>query len=399
MTLLLGKFEPPRSSDGDYFANSNCTFHFKLLEPNVRLLIWYDYFNIADDDYARCAADNLTYTSRSWTSAHYSAYPHIYCGYRNYPPPYLTARSVEQLRVHFRTNNDSETGLGFDGRYEFIDRTYRLFSPTCASPFDAVVDIDDRTQPSGNLSSNGYPENTICEWSYRAMAALQFKLELTVVDLEGSQTKDPPQGCQSSVLRIFSADRVDELCGLQEAPTFVFTKSNWFTVQFISLQRQTREALQGFHLTWTVIQLSTDGRCPLRSNDYLDCRTASSPANATAFCIHRSLMCDGQVHCQPLSNADEPPANCSETSASHAYLVSFSFLRQHYILFGIVVLLVITTVGIGFVLVYLIVKSKETAAAAAAGSKESKSSPPTQSYPLDGDDAEVTLIRQTVTSV
>ena len=123
-----GKFEPPRSSENDYFSNSNCTFNFYPFNETARLLIWFDYFNIADENYVQCLSDNLTYTYRSsLSSSTHSIYPYIYCGYRNFPPPFLTSRTTEEFRVHFRSNDDLETGLGFDGRYLFLNRTNRLF--------------------------------------------------------------------------------------------------------------------------------------------------------------------------------------------------------------------------------------------------------------------------------
>ncbi|UJR16390.1 hypothetical protein I4U23_003293 [Adineta vaga] len=350
---LNGKFEPPRSSDQDYFSNSNCTFHFNILNPNSRLLIWYDYFNIADNDVLHCPSDNLTYTYRLYSSLSYLSYPYVYCGYRNYPSPYLTNRSIEQFRIHFRSNNDTETGLGFDGRYEFINRTHSFFSSKCRNPFDPIIDINENEQLSGNLSSHGYPENIICEWSYRTRIGYQFKLDLTILDMEGSQTKDPPQGCQSSVLRISSEERIDELCGQQEVISYIFTKSNWFTLQFISLNRQTKESLKGFHLTWTIIQMKIDHKC---STDYIDCE----PSNETSFCIHHSLVCDDYIHCQPFSNLDQFSSNCSQsTSVNDSYLISFPFLRQHYILISMIFILILLSLCIGFLLIFFIIKTKD----------------------------------------
>ena len=49
-----------------------------------------------------------------------------------------------------------------------------------------------QNEPSGNLSSNGYPENLICEWSYVTTRGFQFHLELNLLEMEGSKTKDPP---------------------------------------------------------------------------------------------------------------------------------------------------------------------------------------------------------------
>ncbi|CAF1223777.1 unnamed protein product [Adineta ricciae] len=383
---LNGKFQPPRSSDEDYFSNANCTFHFQILNSNFRLLISYDYFNIADNDVINCPSDNLTYTYRSHSL--YKSYPYIYCGYRNYPPPYLTDHSVEQFRIHFRSNNDSETGLGFDGRYEFVNRTHPLFSSQCRTPFDPIIEIYDKEQSSGNLSSSGYPENVICEWSYRTKVDYQFKLDLTVVDLEGSKTKDPPQGCQSSVLKIFSEERIDELCGQQETISYIITKSNWFTVQFISFTRQTGELLKGFHLTWTIIRPKTT------DPDYLDCQ----PRNETAFSIHRSLICDNYVHCQPYSNADELSTNCSQLLSTNSYLVSFPFLRQHYIFISIIILLIILTITVAILLIFFIIKTKNYLHQEKIRSSTKTYFTDINTHNLD-DSTDVNLMKQTVTTV
>ncbi|CAF5186051.1 unnamed protein product, partial [Rotaria sp. Silwood1] len=147
---------------------------------------------------------------------------------------------------------------GFYGRYEFLNKSNILFSSTCPSPFDPTIYINETEQPSGNISSNGYPQNVICEWSYTTTIGFQFNLELTILDLEGSKTKDPPHGCQSSVLKIYSEGRIDELCGQEKNLSFILTNSNWFTLQFISLIRQTQEPLQGFHLSWTIVQVKTN---------------------------------------------------------------------------------------------------------------------------------------------
>ncbi|CAF3455181.1 unnamed protein product [Rotaria sp. Silwood1] len=356
-----GKFEPPRSSENDYFANSNCTFNFYISNENSRLLIWYDYFNIVDNNYVQCSSDNLTYTYRSYISSTYYLYPYIYCGYRNFPPPYLTSRSTEQFRIHFRSNDDDDAGLGFYGRYEFLNKSNILFSSTCPSPFDSAIYINETEQPSGNISSNGYPQNVICEWSYTTTIGFQFNLELTTLDLEGSKTKDPPHGCQSSVLRIYSEGRIDELCGQEKNLSFILTNSNWFTLQFISLIRQTHEPLQGFQLSWTIVQVKTNinnNQCIL-SNDYFDCKKFSNNINETLFCIHRSLICDGYVHCQPLSNEDELTKNCFHNFPARSHFLSSLKLRQHYILIIIVTILFIVILCIASIFIFLFIKKKQ----------------------------------------
>ncbi|CAF5069335.1 unnamed protein product, partial [Rotaria magnacalcarata] len=343
----------------DYFSNSNCTFNFYLLNEYSRLLIWYDYFNIADNNYNQCSLDNLTYSYRSYISSTYYSYPYIYCGYRNFPPPYLTSRLTEQYRIHFRSNDDTEAGLGFHGRYEFFNESSIFFSSVCRSPFDSIIHINETEQPSGNLSSNGYPENVICEWSYATTSGFQFNLELTMLDLEGSKTKDPPQGCQSSVLRIYSEGKIEELCG-QEKDIYILTNSNWFTLQFISLNRQTQEPLQGFSLSWTIVQVKNtlnNNQC-LLSNDYFDCKKFSNNRNETLFCIHRSLICDGNIHCQPLSKDDEYPNNCLEHFSSRSRFISWLIKHQNYIFIFIVIILSIVMLCISIILIFLCIRTR-----------------------------------------
>jgi hypothetical protein len=397
-----GKFEPPRSSENDYFSNSNCTFNFYPLNENSLLLIWYDYFNIADENYNYCLSDNLTYTFRSYSSLIYNFYPYIYCGYRNFPPPYLTSRLTKEFRIHFRANDDSDAGLGFDGRYQFLNQTNSLFSSICPSPFDSIIQINETEQSSGNLSSNGYPENVICEWSYRTTEGFQFNLELIVLEMEGSKTKDPPQGCQSSVLRIYSEGRVEELCGIQEKISYFLTSSNWFSLQFVSLNRQTKEQLRGFYLSWTIVQMKsnlTNHQC-LLSDDYFDCKKSFNPLNETLFCIHRSLICDGHVNCQPLSNDDELPSNCLQTSPSRSRFQLSVFLRQHYILILILFLLSIVILSIGIILIFLMIRTKRRR------QKETKKKSITKINLHDDDDdddeqdlSRMNMIEQSVTTV
>jgi len=356
-----GKFEPPRSSENDYFSNSNCTFNFYPFNETARLLIWFDYFNIADENYVQCLSDNLTYTYRSsLSSSTHSIYPYIYCGYRNFPPPFLTSRTTEEFRVHFRSNDDLETGLGFDGRYLFLNRTNRLFSSQCPTPFDSVVFVNETEHPTGNISSNGYPENLICEWSYKTSEAFRFHLRLNLLQMEGSKTKDPPQGCQSSVLKILSEGKTEELCGTQETVPYTLTNSNWFTIQFISLNRQTKETLNGFHLTWTIVQLKFNStHCSSSNDDYLDCTKPSNSTVGSKFCIHKSLICDGFAHCEPLSSNDELGSNCLESSSSKSRSKLFVFIRQHYILISVIFLLLLIILSISLILIFLIIKSKQ----------------------------------------
>ncbi len=353
---FLGKFQPPRSSENDYFSNSNCTFNFHLFNESSRLLIWFDYFNIADSNYTHCPLDNLTYTYRSNTSLTYNLYPHYYCGYRNFPPPYLTERSTKEFRIHFRSNDDSDAGLGFDGRYQFINETNILFSPICRSPFESIMHINASEQSSGNLSSNGYPENVICEWSYKTIEKFQFNIELTMLEIEGSKTKDPPQGCQSSVLRIYSEGRTDEFCGTQEKIFYFLTNTNWFTVQFISLNRQTKEYLRGFYLSWIIIQ--TKNNPCLLSDDYIYCEKSSNFIDAISFCLHRSLICNNHIQCQSLSNEDKLQLNCLPISSSNSRFKPSVFLRQHYILILIIFILSMIICCIGMILIFLIIKTK-----------------------------------------
>ncbi|UJR30088.1 hypothetical protein I4U23_017629 [Adineta vaga] len=363
---ITGKFEPPRSSENDYFANSNCTFNFFPLNEHSRLLIWYDYFNIADDDLVRCPSDNLTYTYSLHSSSIFYSHPFHYCGYRNFPSPFLTLRSTELFRVHFRSNDDSETGLGFEGRYQFLNQSSSFFSFICRSPFDSIIYINETKEPSGNISTDGYPENVICEWSYVTTRGFQFLLELNLLQIEGSKTKDPPQGCQTAVLRIYSEGRFDELCGQQDEISYFTTDSNWFTIQFISLNRQTKELLRGFHLYWTVIEMklkSTEQQCSL-SNEYFYCRNTINHTIGN-FCIHRSLVCDGRSHCQPLSNDDEHPSNCymvipshSKHSSSSLPSSTFSFFQQHLLLIIIIFILCLTMLCIALILICLLIKMK-----------------------------------------
>lgn len=354
-----GKFEPPRSSENDYFSNSNCTFNFYPINDTARLLIWFDYFNIADENYVQCLSDNLTYTYRSSPSSIYSIYPYIYCGYRNFPPPFLTSRTTKEFRVHFRSNDDLETGLGFDGRYLFLNRTNRLFSSQCPNPFDSIVFLNETEHPTGNLSSNGYPENLVCEWSYKTSEGFQFHLRLNLLEMEGSKTKDPPQGCQSSVLKIYSEGKIEELCGTQETISYTLTNSNWFTVQFISLNRQTKEILRGFHLTWTIVQLKYNKTHCSASNDYFDCTKSSTNSTLpTGFCIHKSLICDGFTHCEPLSNNDERESNCLDKSSTKSRSKFVGFIRQRYILVSIIFILLLIILSISLILIFLIIKTK-----------------------------------------
>jgi len=361
--IFVGKFEPPRSSENDYFANSNCTFNFYLLNDNSRLLIWYDYFNVVDDDVIHCPSDNLTYTYSLDSSSAFYLHPFIYCGYRNFPSPFLTTRSTQQFRVHFRSNDDSESGVGFEGRYQFLNQSNTFFSSFCRSPFDPIIYINETNEPSGNVSSNGYPENVICERSYVTTHGFQFNLELNMLEIEGSKTKDPPQGCQSSILRIYSEGRTDELCGQQENIYYFLTDSNWFTIQFISLNRQTKEPLRGFRLLWTVVQVRsniTDNQC-LLPNEYFYCKKSSNSTTAN-FCIHRSLLCDGHVHCQPLSNDDELPSNCflmiPTRSRYSLSISSSSFLQEHLILIITIFILCITMLCIAMILIFLLIQMR-----------------------------------------
>ncbi|CAF2677508.1 unnamed protein product [Rotaria sp. Silwood2] len=369
LRAVSGSFEPPRSSENDYFSNSNCTFNFYPLNEDSRLLIWYDYFNIVDDNYIECPSDNLTYTYSLDSSSKFYLHPFIYCGYRNFPSPYLTIRSTQQFRIHFRSNDDSEAGLGFDGRYLFLNQSNTLFSSYCRSPFDPIIYINETQEPSGNLSSNGYPENVICEWSYITKPGYQFNLELNMLEMEGSKTKDPPQGCQSSVLRIYSEKRIDEFCGQEEKNYYFLTDSHWFTIQFISLNRQTKEPLRGFQLFWTVVQVKsniTDNQC-LLSNEYFDCKKNSNSTITNSFCIHRSLVCDGQTHCQPLSNDDELSSNCFLMIPTRSRFSlptlspsssSLSFLHQNLIIIITIFILCIIMLCVATILIFLLIKMK-----------------------------------------
>ncbi|CAF1387450.1 unnamed protein product [Adineta ricciae] len=363
---LFGKFEPPRSSENDYFANSNCTFNFYPMNENSRLLIWYDYFNIVDDDLIQCPSDNLTYTYSLYSSSIFYVHPFRYCGYRNFPSPFLSVRSTELFRIHFRSNDDADAGLGFEGRYQFVNQSNSLFSPAiCRTPFDSIVYVNETNEPSGNISSDGYPENVICEWSYVTSRGFQFLLELNLLQIEGSKTKDPPQGCQTAVLRIYSEGRIDELCGQQEEIYYFTTESNWFTIQFISLNRQTKELLRGFHIYWTVIETRTksvDQRCSL-SDEYFYCKKTANHSIGN-FCIHRSLLCDGHSHCQPISNDDEHPSNCYMMIPSRVKQPlalpssTLSFFHQHLLLIVIIFVLCLTMLCIVFILICLLIKMK-----------------------------------------
>lgn len=279
----------------------------------------------------------------------------------------MTIRGTKHYRIDFRSNDDSDAGLGFDGRYQFVNQSSSFFSSFCRSPFDPIIHINETHEPSGNISSNGYPENVICEWSYVTTRGFQFNLELKMLEIEGSKTKDPPQGCQTAVLRIYSEGRIDELCGQQEKIHYFATDSNWFTIQFISLNRQTKEQLRGFQLFWTVVQLKlnpNDLQCS-SPNDYFLCQKSLNSTGMNSFCIHRSLLCDGYAHCQPVSNEDELSSNCfltiptrSRFSLPIASSSSSSFIRQHFILILTICILCITMICVATILILLLMKMK-----------------------------------------
>ena len=269
-------------------------------------------------------------------------------------------RSTEQFRVHFRSNDDSDAGLGFDARYLFLNRSSSLIrsSPACRSPFDPIIFVNQSNEHFGTFSSDGYPENLLCEWSLITGKGFAFSVEISLLEIEGSKTKDPPQGCQSAVLRIYSERRMDELCGQQEKTYHFLTDSNWFTVQFLSLIRQTKEPLRGFQLSWTIVR---SGHCP-SDDEYFDCQPNSNRTAADGFCIHRSLICDGRSQCQPYSNADEVPSNCFRMVTPSTRLSSPSwkdFLRQNRILIATLVLLCVTMFSIATVLVFILVRMKQ----------------------------------------
>lgn len=323
------------------------------------MLIWFEYFNIVDNDYFQCPSDNLTYSYRHYSSLQYYRHPFIYCGYRNFPSPYLTMRSTEQFRVHFRSNDDSDAALGFDGRYLFVNRSNSLIrsSTSCRSPFDPIIFINETNEHYGSLSSDGYPENLICEWSLMTNKPFQFNIEINILEIEGSKIKDPIQGCQNAVLRIYSERRMDELCGQQEKIYYFQTESNWFTIQFLSLTRQTKEPFRGFQLFWTIVR---PGQCS-NDDEYFDCQRNSTENQSDGFCIHRSLICDGQNQCQPLSNDDESTSNCFRmisTRSQNSSSTSKDFFSQNRILIVTLVFLCLTMFLIATSLIILLVRMK-----------------------------------------
>lgn len=361
------------------------------MNEHSRLLIWYDYFNIADENYTYCPSDNLTYTYRANSSLNYQIHPFVYCGYRNFPSAYLTDRLTKEFRIHFRSNDDLDSGLGFDGRYQFINQSNSFFSSSCRTPFDPIIFINETEQVWGNLSSNGYPENVICEWSYRTSEGYQFNLDLTVLQIEGSQTKDPPQGCQSAVLRIFSEGSIKELCGTLETSFYFLTNSNWFTIQFLSFHRQTKEQLGGFHLNWLIIEIPSDRNSCSLSDQYLACEKSSSNINASLFCIHQTLICNNSIQCQSLVDPTKLPLNCFEINSSNFHLKSSRFFREHYILILIIVLLSIVIFIIGLILILLIIQNKRT--------HHHHSSRDIKNKLNDQDSMGMSMLEQTVTTV
>ena len=393
--FVLGKFQPPRSSENDYFSNANCTFEYHRSNEHFRLLIWFDYFNIADENYTHCPSDNLTYDYRWNSSLNYQIHPFIYCGYRNFPSPYLTDRLTNDFRIHFRSNDDLDAGLGFDGRYQFINRSHSFFSSSiCPTPFDPIIFLNETEQPSGYFSSQGYPENVICEWSYRTSEGFRFNLDLTVLQIEGSKSKDPPQGCQSAVLRIYSEGRIEELCGTQENPFFFLTNSNWFTVQFLSFNRLTKEQLTGFNLSWIIVEIPRD-RSSCSLSDFIACEKTSNHIDAKLFCLHQELICNGSIECQVLIDQDKLPSDCFERTSTNFPSKSSRFLREHYLFILIIAILSIVILTIGTILIFLIIQSKRTH----LHSRLTKRNFILRKHFDDQDSTGMSMLEQTVTTV
>ncbi|CAF1368779.1 unnamed protein product, partial [Didymodactylos carnosus] len=364
---IQGKFEPPRSSDNDYFSRTNCSFNFYPLimnDDNIdnRVLIWYDYFNIADIDTTTCTQDNLTYSFKFKYHTQFQHHNKTYCGYRNFPAPYLSYKSISLLRLEFRTNDDNNGGLGFDGRYKFINKTTikKSIINECSSPFENYIYINENDQQSGNILSpnypNSYPEQIVCEWKLKTNPGYYFSIIINSLDLEGSLKKDPPIGCQTSVLRIIHGhQQIDnttnyisnELCGNDlfddDSPhlhlKYHLTFENWFIIQFITLSRSTKEQLKGFNLTWTLLKehgLNETYPCL----DNFDCGK---------MCISSTLICDGYINCEPFSKNDE--LNCENN-------IQISFIKKHSILFIIVFILCIIMFWFLLLFILLVLRTK-----------------------------------------
>lgn len=395
---ISGIFELPRSSQNDYFSNTTCTFRFHTSDTDSRLLVWYDYFNVADND-NQCTSDHLAYKYRLNTSTRFQEHPILYCGYRNFPAPYLTLRSTDIFRIDFQSNDDGEESLGFDGRYQFINQSSSLINRSCRSPYDPIVQLNENDHPSGILSSNGYPENTICEWSYSTSNQFRFHLKINSLEIEGSKKRDAPQGCQSSVLRLLSEETVHEFCGKLEQPFDYFTKSNWFVVQFISFTRQTREQLGGFNMSWTRVKLKRSMELGQNRTDdnYFDCQASTNASNQTAFLIPKILVCDDFVHCSPISDLDESSSICYRRQSIKLFstLSKLSlFIQRH--LNWILPLFVVTILMIsGFLIVRRIISSSQQAENSIANEIRSR---PKASI-NDQDFSNPGLIEQAVTTV
>ena len=148
----------------------------------------------------------------------------------------------------------------------------------------------------------------------------------------------------------------------------MWTNSNWFTIQFISLTRLTKEPLGGFQLSWTIVQMKDflpEAEYPsatARKKNQFGCKTDGDDLNGTSFYIHRSLVCDGYVHCQPISNEDELASICPPTNHSMTDLLSSSMksiFRKHFIFIFVVSSVVLLLICLTSICVIIIQRQKQ----------------------------------------
>ncbi|XP_069166900.1 uncharacterized protein [Procambarus clarkii] len=265
----------------------------------------------------RCLADYLDVSSVNLEGV--KEFVGRYCGGKM-PSPLLTLHPRLELLLN---TNLALQAQGFSAQYIFIHE--ETVKPPALVVAGKEVCGGLVEGPGGSLISPGFPQHfpggLSCTWLLRARPHHHVYLSLHQLQLQGSIAN-----CQRAELAIHdgyqSVDRLEKrlksFCGdlyyyRNQADKVFLSQWNRLIVTFRTGESSDNTTkFAGFHLYWTEVLLTTQENCSNQQGFWCPwsvyCVGVSMDGGCITtanFCIHPSLVCDGQPNCSQGDHSDE----------------------------------------------------------------------------------------------
>ncbi|XP_042229104.1 uncharacterized protein LOC121871061 [Homarus americanus] len=310
-----GNFSSP-GWPGPYPGGLRCTYVFQAQMFHA-VTITFHAFHLEEPYVAGCVADYMDVTSVDMAGVR--QFVGRYCG-GEVVSPLLTLHPRLELLL---TTNLALHAQGFSAHYVFLHE--ETVKPSAQVMGGREVCGGLVEGPGGSLISPGFPQGfpagLSCTWLLRARPHYHVYLYVHQLQLQGSIAN-----CRRAELAIHDGyqpqgnlqERLKSFCGdlhyyRNQADKVVLSQWNRLLVTFRTGEPSDNTTkFAGFHLFWTEVLLTTQANCSShrgfwcpRSVYCVGISRDGGCITTANFCIHPSLVCDGQPNCSEGDQSDE----------------------------------------------------------------------------------------------